>query len=101
MLSQIDLGTGLDALRRSLPKELAAAMRLTLLVLIDPGHTPLDVTADALPRTLQRLQLHEYYDEDDDLIPLRAKPWNFASMDRLHSLRLGTALMAEPRLPLG
>lgn len=95
-----NLGAGLGALCRCLPKKLAAATRLTWLVLIDPGPTPLDVAADALPRSLQRLQLNDYYIPNDDEIPLRKVTRDFGSMDRLQSLQLGAFSVAEYRLPL-
>ena len=97
-------GAGLGALCRCLPAELAAATRLTLLVLGDPEHTQLDVTADALPRSLQHLRLTNFQ-YLGDTHEGQAEQWlltrDFGSMEHLQSLHLAAHEWAEHWLPLG
>jgi hypothetical protein len=98
-------GTGLCPPRRCLPVELAAATRLTLLVLGEHNHSKLDVAASALPRSLQHLRLTEVlywqnsHRKDDAALPLVTR--DFGSMDRLHSLQLAAYSWAHHSLPLG
>jgi hypothetical protein len=87
---------------RGLPAELAAATRLTSLVLSDPSHTQLDVN-NALPCSLQHLRLTESAFEQ---VPKNDSAWDpttrdFGSLNRLQSLQLTARVWAQHRLPLG
>jgi hypothetical protein len=98
-------GAGLGALlRRCLPAELAAATRLTSLVLSDPRHSQLGIT-NALPCSLQQLRLTESDepydppDDDDDEWDMMTR--DFDSLSRLQCLQLTARAWAHHRLPLG
>jgi hypothetical protein len=97
-------GAGLNVLRRCLPAELAAATRLTSLVLRDPGHIQLDVPTSALPGSLQHLRLTNSIDPDDTLdsvYALELMTRDLRCMKRLQGLQLAVHDWAEHWLPLG
>lgn len=86
-----------------MPAELAAATRLTSLVLNDPNHAQLDVT-NALPCSLRQLQLteaDELYDPSDSGDEWEMLRRDFGSLTRLQSLQLAAHEWAENWLPLG
>lgn len=96
-------GAGLGALRRCLPAELAAATRLTTLVLSDPRHTQLDIS-NALPCSLQQLRLtvsDEPYDPPDDDGEWEVTTRDFGSLNQLQSLQTSDHDWAELWWPLG
>lgn len=97
-------GAGQNALRRCLPAELAAATRLTSLVLRDPGHIQLDVPPNALPGSLQQLRLTKSIDPDDTLDSghaLELMTRDFGCMERLQGFQLAAHDWAKHCLPLG
>ena len=101
---KIEGAAGPGPLCRCLPVELAAATRLTLLVLRDPEDAKLDVAASALPRSLQQLRLTEARQQNyrvetkDAALPLIAR--DFGGM-QLQSLQLAANERAQHSLPLG
>jgi hypothetical protein len=89
---------------RCLPAELAAATRLTSLILRDPRHIQLDVPTNALPGSLQQLRLTKSIDPDDTLDnnhQMKLIERDFGCMESMQGLQLAAHDWAEHRLPLG